>query len=76
MLWMVHLLRIINYTREDSHLIKKSIESGFGTDAPGSFIAWLCGQTKVYAWEVPGRRYDIGNFESYEEVKKTFAAMK
>lgn len=64
------------YTREDSHLINKGIESGCGTDAPGSFIAWLCGQTKVYAWEMPGRRYDIGNLESYEEVKKTFAAMK
>jgi glucose-1-phosphate thymidylyltransferase len=60
------------YTREDSHLIKKGIESGCGTDAPGSFIAWLCGQTNVYAWEMPGRRYDIGNLESYEEVKKTF----
>ena len=64
------------YTREDSHLINKGIESGCGTDAPGSFIAWLCGQTKVYAWEMPGRRYDIGNLESYEEVKKTFAALK
>lgn len=64
------------YTREDSHLIEKGIESGCGTDAPGSFIAWLCGQTKVYAWEMPGRRYDIGNLESYEEVKKTFAALK
>ena len=60
------------YTREDSHLIKKGIESGCGTDAPGSFIAWLCGQTKVYAWEMPGRRYDIGNLESYEEVKIKF----
>ena len=60
------------YTREDSLLIKKGIESGCGTDAPGSFIAWLSGQTKVYAWEMPGRRYDIGNLESYEEVKQNY----
>lgn len=60
------------YTREDSRLIKKGIESGCGTDAPGSFIAWLCRQTKVYAWEMPGRRYDIGNLESYEEVKQNY----
>ena len=60
------------YTREDSHLIKKGIEGGCGTDAPGSFIAWLCQQTKVYAWEMPGKRYDIGNLQSYEEVKKIF----
>lgn len=64
------------YTREDSHLIKKGIESGCGTDAPGSFIAWLCGQTKVYAWEMPGRRYDIGNLESYEEVKQNYRGCK
>ena len=61
------------YTREDAHLIKKGIESGCGTDAPGSFIAWLCGQTNVYAWEMPGHRYDIGNLQSYEAVKKTFS---
>ena len=61
------------YTREDSKLIQKGIESGCEVDAPGSFISWLCGQTKVYAWEMPGQRYDIGNLESYEEVKKTFS---
>lgn len=60
------------YTREDARLIKKGIEAGCGTDAPGSFIAWLCGQTRVFAWEMPGRRYDIGNLESYEEVKRTY----
>ena len=64
------------YTKEDSRLIQKGIESGCGTDAPGCFIAWLCGQTNVYAWEMPGRRYDIGNLQSYEEVKRTFAALK
>ena len=60
------------YTREDARLIQKGIESGCGTDAPGSFIAWLCGQTRVYAWEMPGHRYDIGNIESYEAVKRAF----
>ncbi|MBO4719320.1 MAG: nucleotidyltransferase family protein [Prevotella sp.] len=64
------------YTKEDSRLIQKGIENGCGTDAPGSFIAWLCGQTNVYAWEMPGKRYDIGNLQSYEEVKRTFAALK
>lgn len=60
------------YTKEDSRLIKKGIESGCGIDAPGSFIAWLSQQTSVYAWEMPGKRYDIGNIASYEEVKKAF----
>ena len=61
------------YTREDSHRITEAIENGCGVDAPGSFIAWLCGKATVYAWEMPGRRYDIGNLESYEDVKKTFS---
>ncbi len=60
------------YTKNDTHLIKKGIENGCGTDAPGSFISWLSTQTNVYSWEMPGKRYDIGNLESYEEVKKRF----
>ena len=60
------------YTKADSRLIKTGIESGCSTDAPGSFIAWLCGQTDVYAWEMPGKRYDIGNLASYEAVKRIF----
>jgi glucose-1-phosphate thymidylyltransferase len=60
------------YTREDSHLISKGIECGCGVDAPGSFIAWLADQTSVYAWEMPGKRYDIGNLESYEQVKRVY----
>ena len=60
------------YTREDARLVKKGIESGCGTDAPGSYIAWLCTQTPVYAMEMPGKRYDIGDLESYEKVKEEY----
>ena len=60
------------YTREDAKLVKEGIASGCGTDAPGSFIAWLCKQSRVYAMEMPGKRYDIGNLESYEQVKKEY----
>lgn len=60
------------YTRKDARLIKKGIEAGCGTDAPGSFIAWLSTQTKVYTYEMPGHRYDIGNLASYEQVKQTY----
>lgn len=60
------------YKRQDSHMIQSAIDGGCGTDAPGSFISWLCGQTSVYAWEMPGKRYDIGNLESYEQVKQIF----
>lgn len=63
------------YIREDSHKIQQAIDNGCGTDAPGSFISWLCGQTNVYAWEMPGQRYDIGNLESYEQVKRIFEGL-
>ena len=60
------------YTKEDTRLVKKGIEAGCGTDAPGSYIAWLCGETDVHAMEMPGSRYDIGNLESYEKVQQDY----
>ncbi len=60
------------YTKADAKLVQKGIDSGCGTDAPGSYIAWLCGETTVHAMEMPGRRYDIGNLESYEKVQKEY----
>ena len=45
------------YTKEDARLVAKGIEAGCGTDAPGSYIAWLCTKTTVYAMEMPGSRY-------------------
>lgn len=60
------------YTKSDAVRISDGIAAGCGTDAPGSFIAWLCKQTKVHAMEMPGSRYDIGNLESYETVKKEY----
>ena len=60
------------YTASDARLVKTGIEQGCGTDAPGSFIAWLSSVTEVYAMEMPGKRYDIGNLESYERVKKEY----
>lgn len=60
------------YTKEDAKLVQKGIGSGCGTDAPGSYISWLCTQTSVHAMEMPGKRYDIGNLESYEKVKAEY----
>lgn len=60
------------YTKQDARLVEKGISEGCGTDAPGSFIAWLCTQTPVHAMEMPGHRYDIGNLQSYEQVQKNY----
>lgn len=64
------------YTREDAKLIARGIEAGCGVDAPGSYIAWLCTQVPVHAMEMPGRRYDIGNLESYEQVQKEYEGIQ
>ena len=60
------------YTKDDARLVQQGIEAGCGTDAPGSYIAWRCTQCSVYAMEMPGRRYDIGNLESYEKVQQEY----
>lgn len=58
--------------KKDVPLVAKGIEAGCGTDAPGSFIAWLYKQVAVHAMEMPGKRYDIGTLESYEKIKETY----
>ena len=60
------------YTKEDAKLVAKGIEAGCGTDAPGSYIAWLCTQTPVFAMEMPGKRFDVGNLESYNKIKEEY----
>ena len=60
------------YTREDAKRVAVGIAQGCGTDAPGSYIAWLCTQAPVHSMEMPGSRYDIGNLESYRQVQATY----
>lgn len=60
------------YKKETLPLIKKYIDNGEDTDAPGSFIPWLIQYKDVHAYEFTGRRYDIGTLESYEQVKEGF----
>ncbi len=60
------------YTKEDARRIQEGIAQGCGVDAPGSLIAWLCTVTPIHAMEMPGKRYDIGNLESYEAVQREY----
>ncbi len=61
--------------KKDVPLVAKGIEAGCGTDAPGSFIAWLYKKVRVYAMRMPGKRYDIGTLESYEQIKATYCGI-
>ena len=49
------------------------MDNSCGYDAPGSFAAWLSKKTPMHAYVMPGKRYDIGDINSYEYVKNVFA---
>ena len=58
------------YRAQDIRRIPEALAEGCGYDAPGSFAAWLSSRTPVYAYEMPGKRYDIGDMESYRKVQE------
>lgn len=60
------------YKNTDLKRIEEAINDGISTDAPGSFAAWLSGKTSMYAYKMPGKRYDIGDLKSYEYVQSVF----
>ena len=60
------------YSRADLPQIGAAIASGCAVDAPGSLIEWLCGRAPVYAFEAPGKRYDIGDAQSYELARQEY----
>ena len=61
------------YRACDVKRIQEALNNGCGYDAPGSFAAWLSKQTPMHAYVMPGKRYDIGDINSYEYVKSVFS---
>lgn len=64
------------YKKADIARLNEAIADGCGVDAPGSLVSWMCKKSRVYAFEMPGSRYDVGNLESYEWVQKTYKGIK
>ena len=60
------------FLQQDVGLVAQAIEEGCGVDAPGSFLRWLCGCRPVYAMEMPGSRYDIGDLQGYAQVQEEY----
>jgi glucose-1-phosphate thymidylyltransferase len=58
------------YKARDVQRIPEAIEDKCGYDAPGSFAAWLSRNTPMHAYKMEGKRYDIGDIQSYEYVNK------
>lgn len=61
------------YRACDVKRIQEALDDGCGYDAPGSFASWLSKQTPMHAYRMPGKRYDIGDIDSYEYVKSVFS---
>ena len=60
------------YRREDLALVRHAVENGCASDAPGHLARFLSERTLLHAWPMPGRRFDIGSLDSYEEAKREF----
>ncbi len=42
-------------------------------DQPGRLVEWMYERTPFYAWQVPGRWYDIGSPETLEQADREFS---
>ena len=46
------------------------------TDAPGNFIAWLAAHKLVWAHQMQGARFDVGNLENYHAAAAWLASRR
>lgn len=60
------------YPRQAAGLARQALEEGCSADAPGSYMRWISEKMTSYAMEMPGKRYDIGDMASYEQVKREY----
>lgn len=60
------------YRAKDLARIPEALKEGCSADAPGSLAGWLSRKTCVYAYPMPGRRFDIGSPESYRAVQERY----
>ncbi len=64
------------YRASDLHRIPEALAAGCGFDAPGSFAAWLSARTHMYAYAMPGKRFDIGDIQSYQKVQAEYRGIQ
>jgi len=61
------------YPRQVLPLVRTYLAEGNNPDQPGRLVEWLYTRTPVYAWELPGKWYDIGTPEQLEAARAEFA---
>ena len=64
------------YKKEDIKLIDKAIDDGCRIDSPGSLAAYISKHSIVYAYKMPGKRYDIGSLEDYNNITDRFKTIE
>lgn len=64
------------YKRTDLPLLNAAIEEGISTDAPGSFVSYLCRRSTVHAFLMPGKRYDIGTIEGWQKLRESYRGIE
>lgn len=61
------------YSPEDLDFIVESVNNlQMNLDAPGGFIEWFCKSHDVFAYVMPGNRYDIGDKESLLKAQNEY----
>lgn len=58
------------YSRKVVSMVSDALKNGISFDSPGLYIAYLFNKEPVYAMEMPGHRYDIGNIDNYNYIRK------
>ncbi len=60
------------YLKQDLPLIRTCMDNGCGFDAPGNLAHFLVDRTTLYAWQMPGTRFDIGSLDTYKEAQQKY----
>lgn len=64
------------FNKDDIKLIFDIFNLSKKNDAMGKIICNLCNLTKIYAYKMPGNRYDVGSIEGYIEITKNRDLLK
>lgn len=60
------------YKKHDLDLIRHSVESGCGKDAPGNLAHYMVDRATIHAWPMSAGRFDIGSLDTYYEACEKF----
>ena len=62
------------YPRDVLPLIRQYVAEGNDRDQPGRLVQWMHTRTPFYAWQVPGKWFDIGSPETLEQARRAFGS--